>query len=60
MLRDERGLENVEWAIVAGLLVSGLVVIVMALGPLLMRAYTHAAANITGEKPAAVIEARDA
>ena len=31
-LRDERGLETVEYAIMAGLIVSGLVAIVAAIG----------------------------
>ena len=31
-LRDERGLETIEYAIIAGLIVSGLVAIVVAIG----------------------------
>lgn len=53
--RDDSGLESVEYAIIVGLLVSGLVVIVFALGPLLMRAYTQAQAELTGQ-PAVVVE----
>ena len=31
-LRDDRGLETIEYAIIAGLIVSGLVAIVVAIG----------------------------
>lgn len=31
-LRDERGLETIEYAIISGLIVSGLVAIVVAIG----------------------------
>lgn len=46
MQNSESGMETVEWAIVAGLLVSGLVLVVVALGPLILRAYMHVMRNV--------------
>jgi Flp pilus assembly pilin Flp len=40
LLSDERGLETVEWAIIAGLMVSGLVAIVIAIGGWVQTQYT--------------------
>ncbi len=39
-LNDERGLETVEYAIIAGLIVSGLVAVVVAIGAWVQNQFT--------------------
>ena len=40
-LSDERGLETVEYAIIAGLIVSGLIVIIVAIGGWVRTQFTN-------------------
>ena len=45
-LRDEQGLETVEYAIIAGLVVSGLVAVIAAIGAWVNGRFTQLRTNI--------------
>jgi len=47
-LRDERGLETVEYAIMAGLIVSGLVAIVASIGAWVKQRFANLLAELEG------------
>ena len=47
-LSDERGLETVEYAIIAGLIVSGLVAIIVAIGGWVKNAFTNLQKGLPG------------
>ena len=55
---DDRGLENVEYAIIAGLIISAVVASVFLLAPILSRIYHQAQDNITGSETVIVEEVR--
>ena len=45
-LQDEQGLETVEYAIIAGLIVSGLVAIIAAIGTWVRQQFTNLQTNV--------------
>jgi len=47
-LSDERGLETVEYAIIAGLIVSGLVAIIVAIGGWVKNQFTNLQKDLPG------------
>jgi Flp pilus assembly pilin Flp len=47
-LSDERGLETVEYAIIAGLIVSGLVAIIVAIGGWVKTRFTNLQKGLPG------------
>ena len=47
-LSDERGLETVEYAIIAGLIVSGLVAIIVAIGGWVKNQFTNLQKGLPG------------
>ena len=50
LIRDERGLEGVEYAVVAALITTAIVAAVAVLAPALLTGFTNVATHITSGK----------